>query len=497
MKGKIITFESKFETPTKFNSQFHMVKVYIAYAGKNRNFSIISKETFEKMIPSLYGIPIVGEWKEEKEDFGTHGGKIEISDEGIKYIETTKPYGFVDSSATVQWENVEEEDGTVNEYLTTTAFLWTNRYPEVLKVLENKNHQSMEIDVFDGEYSEEEPDYFELLDGEFSALCILGEDVTPAFESAKISQFSLDKEEFKSEFTQMVAELRNSLNFTEGGGNLEDNKTENTEEKVENTEDFTEEVEDEKADEKVDETLEESTDEFEEESDEKVDETEELEEDFEEEKEDETEERFTKTFELSHDDIRSKLYGLLCELEKETDDWYWIMKVYDSYFIYISELEGKYYKQDYTKTDTEVSLKDERVEVFAEFLTASELEELDKMRENYSKIVEENESLKEFKAQKEQEEFDAEQERLRQEKIDHINNEYSSISDDVKEIFVSKVDEYATTADIDADICVYIVKNKLTFSKAKQEKPPAKVGVEESKQNSVISPYGGLFNLKN
>src|SRR5690554_7442615 len=68
-----------------------MVKVYIAYAGKNRNFSIISKETFEKMIPSLYGIPIVGEWKEEKEDFGTHGGKIEISDEGIKYIETTKP----------------------------------------------------------------------------------------------------------------------------------------------------------------------------------------------------------------------------------------------------------------------------------------------------------------------------------------------------------------------------------------------------------------------
>ena len=433
MKDKIITFESKFETPTKFNSQFHMVKVYIAYAGKNRNFSIISKETFEKMIPSLYGIPIVGEWKEEKEDFGTHGGKIEISDEGIKYIETTKPYGFVDSSATVQWENVEEEDGTVNEYLTTTAFLWTNRYPEVLKVLENKNHQSMEINVFDGEYSEEEPDYFELLDGEFSALCILGEDVTPAFESAKISQFSLDKEEFKSEFTQMVAELRNSLNFTEGGGNLEDKKTENTEEKVENTEDFTEEAENEKADEKVDETLEESTDEFKEEPDEKVDETEELEEDFEEEVE--TVDEKTEEVEEETEDFELKYNELLTDFE---------------------ELEAKY-----EKLEAEVII------------------------------------LREFKAQKEQEEFNAEQERLRQEKIDHINNEYSSISDDVKEIFVSKVDEYATTADIDADICVYIVKNKLTFSKAKQEKPPAKVGVEESKQNSVISPYGGLFNLKN
>ena len=78
LKDKIITFESKFETPTKFNSQFHMVKVYIAYAGKNRNFSIISKETFEKMIPSLYGIPIVGEWKEEKEDFGTMVEKLKF-----------------------------------------------------------------------------------------------------------------------------------------------------------------------------------------------------------------------------------------------------------------------------------------------------------------------------------------------------------------------------------------------------------------------------------
>ena len=43
MENKIITFESRFGTPEKFNSQFHMVKIYIAYPGKNRNGSIISK----------------------------------------------------------------------------------------------------------------------------------------------------------------------------------------------------------------------------------------------------------------------------------------------------------------------------------------------------------------------------------------------------------------------------------------------------------------------
>lgn len=34
MENKIITFESRFGTPEKFNSQFHMVKIYIAYPEK-------------------------------------------------------------------------------------------------------------------------------------------------------------------------------------------------------------------------------------------------------------------------------------------------------------------------------------------------------------------------------------------------------------------------------------------------------------------------------
>ncbi len=472
MKNKIVTFESRFDKPEKFNSQFHMVKIYIAYAGKNRNGSIISKETFEKLIPSLYGVPVVGEWKGE--DFGSHGGKIEISEDGVEYIDTTKPYGFVDSSATVQWEVVTEEDGTEKEYLTTTAFLWTSRYPETLKVLENKSNQSMELNVFDGEMSGEYPDYFEILDGEFSALCILGEEVEPCFESAKVSQFNLDKDVFRDEFTQMVAELRQSMNFTnnihdvEGGGKMKGKKFEDAIEK--------DVVEEAKEAEEV-----ESTEVVEDNAEADI-------------LEEVVEDNFTKTFELSHDDIRSKLYKLLAKVENEDEEWYYINEVYDDYFIYVSWDIPKYYKQGYIKTDVDVALEGERVELFVEFLTAEELDELNKMRENYGLILKENEELKEFKTQKDKEEFEAEQQKLREEKIEHINTEYSNIPEEIKELFISKVDEYESKKDIDADLCVYIVKNKVTFSKAKNETNIIKVNVNEDKDELVVSPYGNLFS---
>ena len=44
--------------------------MYVLYTGKNRNRSIISKEVVEKALYSLKNIPVVGEWKEENENFG-------------------------------------------------------------------------------------------------------------------------------------------------------------------------------------------------------------------------------------------------------------------------------------------------------------------------------------------------------------------------------------------------------------------------------------------
>ena len=98
-------------------------------------------------------------------------------------------------------------------------------------------------------------------------------------------------------------------------------------------------------------------------------------------------EKYSKTFELSHDDIRSALYELLAPLEETLNEWYWIVSVYDKYFIYQSCC-GNYFKQEYTKENDTVALSGERQEVFSEFVTTDEKAELDEMRANYSSISE-------------------------------------------------------------------------------------------------------------
>lgn len=96
---------------------------------------------------------------------------------------------------------------------------------------------------------------------------------------------------------------------------------------------------------------------------------------------------YSKTFELSHEDVRSALYQLLAPIEETLNEYYWIMSVYDDYFIYESCC-GNYYKQTYTKENDTIAFDGERQEVFAEFVTADEKAELEDMRANYSSISE-------------------------------------------------------------------------------------------------------------
>lgn len=96
---------------------------------------------------------------------------------------------------------------------------------------------------------------------------------------------------------------------------------------------------------------------------------------------------YSKTFELSHEDVRSALYQLLAPIEETLNEYYWIMSVYDDYFIYESCC-GNYYNQAYTKENDTIAFDGERQEVFAEFVTADEKAELEDMRTNYSSISE-------------------------------------------------------------------------------------------------------------
>ena len=96
-----------------------------------------------------------------------------------------------------------------------------------------------------------------------------------------------------------------------------------------------------------------------------------------------------RTYEISLEDTRSALYGLLALQEEADQDYYWIVSTYSDYFIYQSYRSGGYYKQSYSVNNDEITFEGNRVEVFCEFLTSEEKSELENMRSNYSSILNE------------------------------------------------------------------------------------------------------------
>ena len=201
----------------RLNKEFALVDILLCYHGDNRNRTSISKEVIEAALPSLYGIPIVGEYiylDDGSQDFGSHGGKIIISDKGIKFEDTTKPYGFITKEAVenAKWVTITEKDGfTKHEYLKlSSCIIWEKRYEEVSALLEKNYGQSMEIVMNKGHYNDD--DYYVVEDMTFSAACILGSDpsgnaVEPCFESACIGRHH-ELDSFKKEFSLMLDEYK-------------------------------------------------------------------------------------------------------------------------------------------------------------------------------------------------------------------------------------------------------------------------------------------------
>ena len=234
--------------PLDINPLMSRCEIKVLYLGENRNHSYITKEVASDMAKTLRGAPIVGYYKSEKEDFADHGEQVIFDDEGVKFNCLTKPYGFVDPNSEVWFQKFEDTDDFGNivtrEYLMATGFLWTEQYEECKSVITNGKNQSMELDekTLDGHWSTDNKtgmDFFIINDAIFSKLCILGDDVEPCFEGARVTapdvstSFSKVDDTFKKTLYTMMQELKFAL---EGGqSNMDlDNKEEVIDE-VENT----------------------------------------------------------------------------------------------------------------------------------------------------------------------------------------------------------------------------------------------------------------------
>ena len=436
---QITRFNISIDEIEEVNPLFSRCFIKVLYPGLNRNKVYIEKSIAEEMAKTLYNIPIVGEYVEKIEDFKDHGGKIEIEDNEIEFIHTTKPYGVVPSNTDVKWMQITEEDGTVNEYLTCWGYLWTGRYPEAKRAVEQGNPQSMELDedTLEGYWVKEGPSvYFKLTKAVFSALAILGEKMPPAFESASISAYILNETEFNKKFNKMMNDLKESVGEQEVVKTTNFSKKENSKEIDEGGKAMG----------------------------------------------DELKKKIKLAFELSHDDIRSKLYDKLQPKDDEGYmEWrYSVHDVYDDRAIIYDHQDNKHYRQHYVKGEHDIALG-EKQEVVIKDLTKEEEAALNSVKQDLAQMKTDYSALEtEVKELKENNDIDPEVKREledlrtfkqnseKKEKEEVITKFAAILADEDLKDCRDKIDEYSKD-DIESKLSVIAVRKNVTFAKTEED----------------------------
>ena len=423
------------------------------HIGKNVNNTIIEESIMTNALPSFSNRPILGYIHEVDGEWHFYKHNLHEDKDGeIVYDEI--PVGIVPESCDAKLEYDEEKDKT---YVVINGYIF-EEYSKAAEILKREKECAVSVELSIREFSYNAKEHCLVIeDFYFSGVTILGkhpdgEDVMPgmAGSNIKLADFSAKNNSlFADKYETQIIEMQEKLdkliscfnidNSKKGGISM--NHFEELLAKYSKTvEDITfdyEGLSDEELDAKFEELFGEGETEPEDDSVvvEDGDETEEVE--VVEEESETTEvvevvvenEVFTRTYELSHDDIRCALYALLVPYEEADNTYYYISEVFDDYFVYESWCNGgTIYGQGYVKDEETVSFEGERYELFRELLTASEKAELEAMRSNYAAI---SEKLKVYE--------DAE---IEAKKVELLNaDDYASIRDN--EVFAELVEDHA------------------------------------------------------
>ena len=403
-KQYISTTFSKFE---KVNEEFVKCTIAVNSYDQIANGTKFRKEAIEKALPTLNYAPVIGYFKSDEGDFSGHGIEYKITDNGFEEVVRTIPFGVVIKDS-YRWEMLTKDNGEKEEYVVADCYLW-GRYKDAVDVVkDNLCNQSMEVNVQG--YDSSTKDYFDITEFTYSALCILGSDVTPAFNLAKIrTSDKFSKEDFKACYSEMTEALDKFLNFEERGGDENMAKKRicsKCETEIEFDKEFNE------------------NEEF------VCDEC------------SKAEFSKKKTFELSFDEIREKLRSAV----KTEDSWCWVVQTFEDYFIYEEEkynedYSSKLYKQSYSIEENEVKLFDDKTEVFSRYLTQEEMKKLDGERAEFEKTITD---LKSNFVDKETE-------------LEGIKADYSSLEAEIKELreYKSNIEFESHKIEVDTALEVY------------------------------------------
>ena len=203
------------------NPSFDKGIMRVAYTGRNQNNSFISRETFEKCIGTIYNVPVVAHYDRDTDTIGGHDMQMVMGEDGqFKMINLTQPVGVVPESANWYWEEIEDSTG-IHEYLCVEVLIWKRQecYEKIKK--DGFEKQSMEITTKEAQMQN---GVLVITDFFFTALALLGENVTPCFESAGMQLFS--KNFYHAEYEKMKEDFRREFSKIQEGGSEMDKKLE-------------------------------------------------------------------------------------------------------------------------------------------------------------------------------------------------------------------------------------------------------------------------------
>lgn len=200
-----MTFASSLTNLCEINSSFDTGILRICYTGDNRNGSNISKQAIENNIKSIYNCPVVCNYDRETDTLGGHDMEVVRDEDGGLYVANiTQPVGVIPESSRIWFEEFEEDDGTIHEYLYAEVLLWKRQ--EAYRKIKRDGivAHSMEITVKEGRMTD---DIYYIDDFEFTAFALIG--VEPCFEGSALEVFS--KQDFKQQLSEMMHDLKESF----------------------------------------------------------------------------------------------------------------------------------------------------------------------------------------------------------------------------------------------------------------------------------------------
>lgn len=399
------------------------LKIKIFHTGINRNNSKVSKEAAEKAMKTIPDRPVLAAIHQlSNGDYDFAGHEIEIvhndktDKDEIRYIES-QVGSF--SSEPAFWEHDDELD---KDFVCAYAYI-SNEYTKTAEIINRKGYTKNSCELFIDEMAYDGKEHcLDLIDFYVSGSTLLGtsmdgneKEIEEGMQGSRadIADFSAENNSVKFSKDEKLIELLDKLNTTLSNFNTNTIRKEE-EIEVENKENFEEVTETVEVTE-TEETTEEEVTVTENESEETVDETSEdetvdTEEETTEIKEDNacgggsgstkkkkknsiecsyTVNDETKTYAVSLDEKISAIHCLVNDTYAEADNTYYGVSVYDSYVIMQDWCSGRYFKQSYMDENDTYTLTGDRVEVYAEFVTKDELNELNDMRSNYSTVVNE------------------------------------------------------------------------------------------------------------